>query len=126
MPDGSGGYIRKSSTYTPPLGSTPTQAKRGADAYAIEFEQKCKGLTAYNENMTLDELQAWYMSDIAPNRLKNQTADVNTRFYSYYIQPIAITASSTSEVKIFSLWQAAVGSAWVFMQRYIGCNVVLP
>ena len=88
MPDGQGGYIRKSSTYTPPPGSTPTQAKRGADKYAIEFEQKCKGLLAYDENMTLDELQAWYMSDIAPNRLKGQTADVNTRFYSYYIQPL--------------------------------------
>lgn len=38
--------------------------------------------------MTLDELQAWYMSDIAPNRLKGQTADVNTRFYDYYLRPI--------------------------------------
>jgi integrase len=88
MPDGQGGYVRKSSTYTPPPGSTPTQAKRGADKYAIEFEQKCKGLPSYDENMTLDELQTWYMSDIAPNRLKGQTANVNTRFYALYIQPI--------------------------------------
>jgi len=88
MPDGQGGYTRKSSTYAPPLGATPTQARRGADAYAIEFEQKCKGLLCYDENMTLDELQAWYMSDIAPNRLKGQTADVNARFYGYYIQPL--------------------------------------
>jgi site-specific recombinase XerD len=88
MPDGQGGYIRKSSTYTPPLGSTPTQAKRGADAYAIEFELKCKGLTAYDENIMLDELQAWYMSDIAPNRLKSQTADVNQRVYDCYIKPV--------------------------------------
>jgi integrase len=88
MPDGQGDYVRKSSTYAPPPGYTPTQAKRGADKYAIEFEQICKGLLCYDENMTLDELQAWYMSDIAPNRLKRQTADVNTRFYSYYIQPI--------------------------------------
>jgi len=88
MPDGQGSYIRKSSTYKPPLGSTPTQAKRGADAYAIEFENKCRGLTNYNENMTLDELQAWYMRDIAPNRLKGSTVDVNTRVYEYYLQPL--------------------------------------
>jgi len=88
MPDGQGGYIRKTSTYTPPPGSTPTQAKRGADKYAIEFEEKCKGLLSYDENMTLDELHKWYMSDIAPNRLKGQTQDVNTRFYNIYIQPI--------------------------------------
>lgn len=88
MPDGQGGYARKSSTYTPPPGSTPTQARRGAERYAVEFEEKCKGLLSYNENMTLDELQAWYMSDIAPNRLKEQTADVNTRFYELYLQPI--------------------------------------
>ena len=88
MPDGQGGYVRKSSTYKPPLGSTPTQAKRGAEKHAIEFEGKCRGLTNYNENMTLDELQAWYMSDIAPNRLKGSTQDVNTRVYEYYLQPI--------------------------------------
>jgi integrase len=88
MPDGQGGYIRKSSTYTPPPGSTPTQATRGADRYAIEFEEKCRGLTNYNENMTLDDLQKWYMSDIAPSRLKQQTKDVNMRFYELYIQPI--------------------------------------
>jgi site-specific recombinase XerD len=88
MPDGQGGYLRKSSTYTPPLGATPTQAKRGADAYAIEFENKCRGLTNYNENITLDELHKWYMSDIAPNRLKGSTQDVNTRVYEYYLQPL--------------------------------------
>ena len=47
-----------------------------------------KGLLSYDENMTLDELQAWYMAEIAPNRLKGQTADVNTQFYNYYIQPL--------------------------------------
>ncbi|MCL2198761.1 MAG: site-specific integrase [Defluviitaleaceae bacterium] len=88
MPDGKGGYIRKSSTYKSPLGSTPTQTKRGADAYAIEFENKCRGLTNYNENMTLDELQTWYMSDIAPNRLKGSTQDINTRVYEYYLHPL--------------------------------------
>ncbi|MCL2146362.1 MAG: site-specific integrase [Synergistaceae bacterium] len=88
MPDGKGGYIRKSSTYTPPPGTTPTLAKRGANKYAIEFEEKCKGLLAYNENMTLDELHEWYMTDIAPNRLKGQYARTNKRFYNYYIQPV--------------------------------------
>ena len=88
MPDGQGGYTRKSSTYAPPQGSTPTQAKRGADKQAIEFEIKCKGLLAYDDNMTLDELQAWYMSDIAPSRLKGQTQRVNTTVYHSYIKPL--------------------------------------
>jgi len=87
MPDGKGDYIRKSSTYKPPPSSTPTQARRGADKYAIEFEQKCMGLPSYDENITLDTLFAWYMSNIAPNRIKEQTQDINMRFYTYYIQP---------------------------------------
>ena len=88
MPDGQGCYLRKSSTYTPKPGETPTQAKRGADKYAIEFEEKCRGLLSYDDNMTLDELQAWYASDIAPNRLKSNTMDVNTQTFNSYISPV--------------------------------------
>ena len=88
MPDGKGGYIRKSSTYKAPPGSTPTQARRGAEKHAVEFEEKCLGLISYNENMTLDELQAWYMSDIAPSRLKGQTQRVDTTVYNSYLKPL--------------------------------------
>ena len=88
MPDGQGGYLRKSSTYTPPPGSTPTQAKRGADKHAIEFEDLCKGLLSYDENMTLDKLHAWYMSDIAPQRLKNNTMEVSAQMFDSYIRPV--------------------------------------
>ena len=87
MPDGQGGYIRKSSTYKPPLGSTPTQAKRGADAYAIEFENQCRGLTNFNDNITLDTLFEWYLKDIGPSRWKDSTAETKERYYQYYLQP---------------------------------------
>jgi len=86
--DGKGGYTRKSTTYRPPAGATPTQAIRGAQKFANEFEQRCKGLTSYDDNMTLDELHEWYMTNIAPNRLKKSTAEVNTQYYNCYIKPI--------------------------------------
>ncbi|MCL2707354.1 MAG: hypothetical protein FWE97_04240 [Dehalococcoidia bacterium] len=88
VPDGKGGYTRKSSTYRPPPGSTPTQASRGAERHMIEFEDKCRGLFSYNDNMTLDDLHSWYMSDIAPNRLKPQSQDVSAYYYNYYIRPL--------------------------------------
>jgi len=87
MPDGRGSYIRKTSTYTPPPGSTPTMARRGADIYAIDFERKCKGLLMFSEHITLDELQSWYMNDIAPSRLKASTQRSHTQFYNMYIKP---------------------------------------
>ena len=44
MPDGQGNYIRKSSTYKAPPGSTPKQAAKAAEKFAAEFEERCKGL----------------------------------------------------------------------------------
>ncbi|MDR1320944.1 MAG: site-specific integrase [Gracilibacteraceae bacterium] len=71
--------VRKYTTFDPPHGMTVKQAKKAADEYAREFELKCKGLTAYDENMTLTELCAWYYENIAPNRIRERTQE-NSRY----------------------------------------------
>jgi len=88
MPDGKGDYIRKTSTYKPAAGFTPTQARRGAEKYAIEFEDRVKGLVNYDEGMSLNELFTWYMENIAPNRLKEQTQYSYADDYNRYLKPI--------------------------------------
>ena len=51
-----------------------------ATDFAYEFERKCKGLTALNENMRLSELVEWYFDNYAANELKEITA------YNYHSQ----------------------------------------
>jgi integrase len=67
--------VRKFTTYEPPHGLTDKQALKAARDYAREFELKCRGLTAYDENMTLSELCAWYYENIAPNRIRQRTLE---------------------------------------------------
>ena len=79
--------IRKFTTFTPPHGLTEKQAKKAAQEYARVFELNCRGLTAYDENMTLTELCGWYFENIAPNRLRAGTLESNRRLINNYILP---------------------------------------
>lgn len=48
--------IVKSTTYVPPEGTPPKKAEKLAVAYAVEFENHCKGYSQLNENMKFSEL----------------------------------------------------------------------
>jgi integrase len=76
---------RKTTTFNPPYGLTEKQGLRAAQDYAREFEKKCRGLSSYNENMTLSELCEWYYQSIAPNRLREQTAEIQKYKIDSYI-----------------------------------------
>lgn len=72
--DVNGHKIRKITTYTPPEGTTPKKAEKLAAAYAVEYERKCKGYAALNENMRFSEMAAWFLDNYAKNMLKSVTA----------------------------------------------------
>ncbi|GHU44836.1 hypothetical protein FACS1894111_12690 [Clostridia bacterium] len=67
--------VRKFTTFTPPHGLTEKQGKKAAQEYARTFELNCKGLTAYDENMTLSELCEWYYTAVAPQRLRARSLE---------------------------------------------------
>lgn len=71
--DLTGKKLRKSTTYTPPGNVTPGKALKLAHAFAADFEKKCQGATALNENMRFSELCEWYFDNYAPSKLKEVT-----------------------------------------------------
>jgi integrase len=79
--------VRKFTTFTPPHGLTEKQGKKAAQEYARTFELNCKGLTAYDENMTLVELCNWYFTNIAPNRTRERTIEGNQFRLNSYVLP---------------------------------------
>ncbi len=62
--------IRKTTTFTPPSNVTQRKADKLAKEEYIHFKNKCKGLTALNENMRFNDLCDVYFKIYAPNRLK--------------------------------------------------------
>lgn len=68
-----GTQIRKTTTYKPPSNVTEGKARKLAEAYAYDFEKKCKGVTNLGENMRFHELAEWYYREIAPNVVKGIT-----------------------------------------------------
>jgi len=75
---------RKTVTFKPERGMTEKQALKAAAEFAANFEKTCKGLTNYNDSMTLAELSTWYYTSIAPHKLKAQSLEtcqkrINTR-----------------------------------------------
>jgi len=79
--------VRKFTTFTPTHGLTEKQCKKEAQEYARVFELNCKGLTAYDENMTLSELCEWYFKNVAPNRTRERTIEGNQFKISRYVLP---------------------------------------
>jgi integrase len=85
--DEQGRQVRKFTTFTPSDGSTDKQGRRAAEEYAREFERRCKGLAAYDENMTLSELCEWFFETIAPNKIRERTAENSRHRLRLYILP---------------------------------------
>ncbi len=72
--DVNGKKIRKTTTYKPPEKTTERKAEKLAEAYAIEYERKCRGMTSLKENMRFSEMVEWYLENYAKNKLKPVTA----------------------------------------------------
>ena len=66
---------------------TEKQGKKAAAEYARVFELNCKGLTAYDENLTLSELCDWYFKNVAPNRTRDRTIEGNQFRLNSYVLP---------------------------------------
>ncbi len=72
--DVNGKQIRKYLTWTPPEGLTEKKADKLAKEEYLNFKNRCKGLSAFNENMRFKELTEEYFKVFAPNKLKPITA----------------------------------------------------
>lgn len=87
--DVNGKQIRKYLTWTPPEGLTEKKADKLAKEEYLNFKNRCKGLSAFNENMRFKELSEEYFKVYAPNKLKPITAYnyekmVNYHFMDYF------------------------------------------
>lgn len=68
-----GKQIRKTTTFVPPENTTQKKAEKLANEFAIDFERKCKGMAALDENMRFSELVEQYRTLYMPNKLKGVT-----------------------------------------------------
>lgn len=87
--DVNGKQIRKYMTWTPPEGITEKKADKLAKEEYLNFKNRCKGLSAFNENMRFKDLCEEYFKVYAPNKLKPITAYnyekmVNYHFMDYF------------------------------------------
>lgn len=82
--DFNGKQIRKTTTFTPPEGMTEKKADKLAKEEYINFKNKCKGLSAFNENMRFTELAEEYFKIFAPNKLKPITAYNYQKMVDYH------------------------------------------
>ncbi|MBQ8941801.1 MAG: site-specific integrase [Firmicutes bacterium] len=95
--DSSGKQIRKTTTFKPPEGTTPKKAEKMAAAFASDFEKKCQGLSALNENMRFSDLVEKYFELYAPT-LKEVTAYT----YKGQIERHLLPAFGNTKLKDFS------------------------
>jgi integrase len=109
--------IRKFTTFTPPHGLTEKQSKKAAREYARVFELNCKGLTAYDENMTLSELCGWYFKNIAPNRTRERTTEGNQFRLGRYVLP------KLGQKKLKELKPAMLAAHFMELQKSGGYGV---
>lgn len=66
--------IIRSTTYKPPEGISEKKAEKLANAFAVDFENKCRYYSQYNENMKFSELAEWYFNNYSEAELKAVTA----------------------------------------------------
>ncbi|MBR7184694.1 MAG: site-specific integrase [Clostridia bacterium] len=86
--DSNGKQIRKTTTFTPPEGMTERKADKLAKEEYIHFKNRCKGMSAFNENMRFHDLVEDYFKVYAPNKLKpitiyNYRKMIDYRFLPY-------------------------------------------
>lgn len=76
--------IRKTTTWTPPEGLTEKKADKLAKEEYLNFKNRCKGLSAFNENMRFKDLVEEYFAVYAPNKLKPITAYNYEKMIDYH------------------------------------------
>lgn len=69
-----GRQIRKTATFTPPESVTEGKGRKLAEAFAHDFEKRCRGVSDLGENLRFHELVSWYFREIAPNVIRERTA----------------------------------------------------
>lgn len=79
-----GKQIRKTTTFTPPEEMTEKKADKLAKEQYINFKNRCKGLSAFNENMRFKELSEDYFKVYATNKLKPITAYNYEKMVAYH------------------------------------------
>lgn len=69
-----GKKIRKTTTYKPPENTAPKKAEKLVNEFAVEYENKCKGMISLKENMRFSDMSEWFIENYAKNKLKEITA----------------------------------------------------
>ena len=87
--DSNGKQIRKTTTFNPPEGMSEKKADKLAKEEYIHFKNRCKGMSAFNENMRFRDLVEEYFKIYAPNKLKpittyNYRKMIDYRFIPYF------------------------------------------
>ena len=68
-----GRQIRKTCTFTPPPSVTEGKGRKLAEAFAHDFEKRCRGVSDLGDNLRFHELFAWYYAEVAPNVIREKT-----------------------------------------------------
>lgn len=129
--DMTGKKIRKTTTFIPPENVTEGKALKLAKAFAHDFETKCQGLTALNENMRFSELTEWYLDNYAPNALKEITVYNYKCTLKNHILPVLgniklkdlSTAKMTEFFKSLPLNTAASRKVYITLSSIFTCGV---
>lgn len=82
--DRNGKQIRKTTSFTPPLGLTEKKSDKLAKEEYINFCNHCKGLYTLKDNMRFSELVEEYLRLYVPNELKPITAYNYERLIEYH------------------------------------------
>lgn len=82
--DVNGKQIRKTTTWIPPEGMTEKKADKLAKEEYLNFKNRCKGLSAFNENMRFKDLVEEYFKVYAPNKLKPITSYNYEKMIDYH------------------------------------------
>ena len=68
-----GKQIRKTTTFTPPPNVTEGKGRKLAEAFAHDFEKRCRGVSDLGENIRFKDMMEWYYTEVAPNVIREGT-----------------------------------------------------
>lgn len=106
-----GRQIRKTTTFTPPQGVTEGKARKLAEAYAHDFEKKCRGVSDLGENMRFHELAKWYYTEIAPNVIRETTICNQEQLLDLYFM------NECGHMKLKDITTARLDELWNKLKR---------
>jgi hypothetical protein len=118
MPSVGSGYGKRTTTFTAPAGTPPAAARKLAEKFADDFENKCKRGDNPANIQTFKELADWYFNDIAPKRKRERVQEQDKQkcdkhFISRFGNKRLTEINSVMLNKLFSELQAS-GSCSTF------------